>query len=43
MTEALAPGRPVGEVDDAPGLFGFGLLVILGTIALSFRTPQRSS
>jgi hypothetical protein len=32
----------VGEADDAPGLVLFGLLVILGTIALAARTAQRS-
>lgn len=31
-----------GEADDAPGLVGFGLLLLLGTIALSVRTAQRS-
>ena len=32
----------LGEADDAPGLVGFGCLVILGTVALSFRAAQRS-
>ena len=31
-----------GEMDDAPGLVGFGLLLILGAIALSVRTAVRS-
>ena len=31
----------VGEMDDAPGLVGFGCLVVLGTIALSVRLAQR--
>ena len=31
-----------GEADDAPGLVLFGLLVIVGTVALAFRTAQRS-
>jgi hypothetical protein len=32
----------LGEADDAPGLVLFGCLLIVGTIALSFRTAQRS-
>ena len=28
-----------GEADDAPGLVGFGCLVVLGTIALAVRPP----
>ena len=32
-----------GEMDDAPGLVGFGLLLILGAIALSVRTAVRSA
>ena len=31
-----------GEADDAPGLVLFGLLVIVGTVALALRTAQRS-
>jgi hypothetical protein len=31
-----------GEVDDAPGLVLFGGLLILGTVALTVRTAQRS-
>jgi hypothetical protein len=31
-----------GEADDAPGLMLFGGLLIVGTVALSFRTAQRS-
>ena len=31
-----------GEADDAPGLVLFGGLLILGTVALAVRTPQRS-
>jgi hypothetical protein len=31
-----------GEADDAPGLVGFGCLLILGTVALTVRTAQRS-
>lgn len=31
-----------GNADDAPGLVLFGCLVILGTVALAFRTAQRS-
>jgi hypothetical protein len=33
----------LGESDDAPGLVGFGCLVILGTAVLAFRRAQRSS
>lgn len=33
----------LGEMDDAPGLVGFGFLVIAGTVALAVRTAQRSS
>lgn len=32
----------LGESDDAPGLVLFGLLLILGTVALAIRTAQRS-
>jgi hypothetical protein len=32
----------LGEADDAPGLVLFGLLLIAGTVALAFRTAQRS-
>ena len=32
-----------GEMDDAPGLVGFGFLLILAAIALSVRTRLRSS
>ena len=32
----------LGELDDAPGLVGFGCLLILGTVALAVRTVQRS-
>jgi hypothetical protein len=31
-----------GEADDAPGLVLFGCLLIAGTVALAFRTAQRS-
>jgi hypothetical protein len=31
-----------GEADDAPGLVGFGCLVILGTIALAVRPSRRT-
>ena len=31
-----------GEADDAPGLVGFGCLLIIGTVVLAFRTAQRS-
>jgi hypothetical protein len=31
-----------GEADDAPGLVLFGGLLIVGTVALAFRTAQRS-
>ena len=33
----------LGEVDDAPGLVLFGCLLIIGTIALTLRTAQRSA
>ena len=33
----------LGEVDDAPGLVLFGLLLILGTVALTVKTAQRSA
>jgi hypothetical protein len=33
----------LGEADDAPGLVLFGLLLIVGTVALSLRTAQRSA
>ncbi len=32
----------LGEADDAPGLVGFGLLVIAGAVVLTVRTVQRS-
>ena len=32
----------LGEADNAPGLVLFGCLLIAGTIALTFRTAQRS-
>jgi hypothetical protein len=32
----------LGEMDDAPGLVLFGCVLILGTIALTVRTAQRS-
>jgi hypothetical protein len=32
----------LGETDDAPGLVLFGCLLIVGTVALAFRTAQRS-
>jgi hypothetical protein len=31
-----------GEADDAPGLVLFGLLLIVGTVALAVRTAVRS-
>jgi hypothetical protein len=33
----------LGEADDAPGLVLFGLLLVLGTVALTIRTLQRSA
>ena len=33
----------LGEADDAPGLVLFGCLLIIGTIALTLRTAQRST
>lgn len=33
----------LGEIDDAPTLVGFGLLLILVTVALTARTMRRSS
>jgi hypothetical protein len=33
----------LGEMDDAPGLVGFGCLVIGGTAVLAYRKVQRSS
>jgi hypothetical protein len=33
----------LGEADDAPGLVLFGLLLIIGTVALTLRTAQRSA
>jgi hypothetical protein len=33
----------LGEADDAPGLVLFGLLLIVGTVALTLRTVQRSA
>jgi hypothetical protein len=33
----------LGEADDAPGLVLFGLLLIIGTVALTLRTVQRSA
>jgi hypothetical protein len=32
----------LGESDDAPGLFGFGCLLIVGTVAMRVRTARRS-
>ena len=32
----------LGELDDAPGLAGFGGLLIIGTVALAVRTAQRT-
>ena len=32
----------LGELDDAPGLVLFGCLLIVATVALAFRTIQRS-
>ena len=32
----------LGESDDAPGLVLFGCLLIVGTVALAYRTAQRS-
>ena len=32
----------LGEMDDAPGLGGFGLLLIATTVALAIRTAQRA-
>lgn len=31
-----------GEADDSPGLQGLGVLLVIGTVALSVRTAQRS-
>ncbi len=40
---ALGVGAIVaGEADDAPGLVGFGLLLVLGVVALTVRKVQRS-
>jgi hypothetical protein len=33
----------LGEADDAPGLVLFGVLLVVGTIALTARTVQRSA
>jgi hypothetical protein len=33
----------LGEADDAPGLVLFGGLLVVGTVALAFRTAQRSA
>ena len=33
----------LGNADDAPGLVFFGLLLIVGTVALTVRTAQRSA
>ena len=33
----------LGEADDSPGLGGLGMLLIIGTIALTVRTVRRSS
>jgi hypothetical protein len=33
----------LGEADDAPGLVLFGLLLVVGTVALTARTVQRSA
>jgi hypothetical protein len=32
----------LGEADDAPGLVGFGLLLVGGTVAMTVRTARRS-
>lgn len=32
-----------GEADDAPGLVGFGFLLVLATVALTIRTARRST
>jgi hypothetical protein len=32
----------LGEADDAPGLVLFGGVLIVGTVALTIRTAQRS-
>ena len=32
----------LGEMDDAPGLMLFGSLLVIGTVALTARTAQRS-
>jgi hypothetical protein len=32
-----------GESDDAPGLVGFGLLLIVGSVALAVRAARRST
>ena len=41
-TTAVGVGAIVlGQVDDAPGLVLFGLLLIAGTIALAIKTAQR--
>jgi hypothetical protein len=40
---ALGVGAIVaGEADDAPGLVGFGLVLVLGMVALTVRNVQRS-
>ena len=31
-----------GEADDAPGLVGFGCLVLLGTVVLALRPSRRA-
>jgi hypothetical protein len=33
----------LGQVDDAPSLVLFGLLLIVGTVALTIKTAQRSA
>ena len=43
-TTAVGVGAIVlGAADDAPGLVLFGLLLIVGTVALTIRTTQRSA
>jgi hypothetical protein len=44
LTTAIGVAAVVlGELDDAPGLIGFGFLVLAGTGVLAFRKAQRSS
>jgi hypothetical protein len=33
----------LGEADDAPGLVLFGLLLVVGTVALAMKTARRSA